>query len=128
MTDERAFYALRRRWNGAKQAEESYRLQRLLKRYGETRPPHAWMTTGEINQLERYEERRTRISDQFFELLDRVGGRDWRHYVPHWWVMENLTYEDATTTGELTGEIPAAYGTTSAVLQRFMQPVQGEST
>lgn len=112
VTDRQRFYAIRRRWMRAKQAEQTYRTRRFWPRYRQLDPPRSWLTPGEARQLERFADRRSAVSDEFFELLAEIGGRSWTTGVPHWWVMEELTYEDAVTTGELATIPPPAYGST----------------
>jgi hypothetical protein len=54
-----------------------------------------------------------------FALLDRIGGRSWRSLVPHHWVMEELSYEDATTRDALSAVPPCGYGASARDVENF---------
>jgi hypothetical protein len=46
-----------------------------------------------------------------------------RSLVPHWWVMEDLSYEDATTRGALSVVPPCGYGARPSDVERFAAAV-----
>jgi hypothetical protein len=117
--DRARFEAIRARWVKACDAERAYRLDVLLSRYAKTNPSSSWLNATERRRLEAFRRAQDRASDAMFELLDRIGGRYWRSLIPHHWVMEELSYEDATTRGALSVVPPCGYGTSAREVERF---------
>lgn len=111
-TDEGRFHEIRRRWLEKVEREETYRMDVLYAKYRSRMPERSWMTKGELDRIERMRTAQDRESDKMFGLLDRIGGRDWRSHAPHHWVMRELTFADATTTGALSIVPPPSYGCT----------------
>src|SRR6266446_2437856 len=68
----------------------------------------------------------SKVTDDMFALLDTVSARQWRSGVPQAWIMEHLTWEDATTTGRLSVTPPAAWGSMPSDSVRFAQPIRRE--
>lgn len=118
------FESARRRYLDVRQAREDFRLDVLITKYGRMDPPLSWLTRTEINRLDALRRRENRVSDAMFRLLDEFGGRSWRSLVPYWWVMGDLSWEDATTTGELSVVPPPGYGATVADMERLAAPVE----
>ncbi len=123
MTDREHFERIRARYLAAKQREDAYRLEVLLPKYGQMRPQRGWLTRTELKKLETVRRAQDREYDRFFLLLDRIAGRDFRNGVPWVWVMENLTYEDAITKGQLSVVPPVYYGGTERGAEEFAQAV-----
>jgi hypothetical protein len=117
--DRARFEAIRARWVKSCDAERAYRMDVLLRRYGKMDPPSYWPNATERRRLDTFRRAQDRASDAMFELLDRIGGRYWRSLVPHWWVMEDLSYEDATTRGALSVVPPCGYGARPSDVERF---------
>jgi hypothetical protein len=110
MIDRDRFAAIRARWVKAREAERAYRLDVLHDRYRQTHPPSHWLTATARRRLEAFRRAQDRASDAMFALLARIGGRPWTSLIPHHWVMEELTFEDATTRGQLSAVPPRGYG------------------
>lgn len=121
------FAAIRRRYLAAKERENNYRLAILLPKYGSLRPPTSWLTRTEIARLAQLDRAQDREGDKFCALLDKIGGRNWRTHAPYWWVLEKLTFEDATTTVQLAEIPPAGYGYRPDDMQRFAAPRELET-
>lgn len=117
--DQERFHAIRRRYVQAAERRAAFQTDTLLKRYGQTRPPQAWLTRTEADKLDRYDRAIDRETFAMFDLLDRVSPRYWRAGIAAWWVVEELTWEDATTTGPLAVVPRAGYGTTQGWAARF---------
>jgi hypothetical protein len=108
--DEKQFAAIQARFRAAQEREETYRLDVLYRKYRDRRPPRSWLTSGEIKRLDALRIAQDKIGESMFTLLDRIGGRDWRVGCPYMWVMTELTYADAITTGPLSAIPPIPYG------------------
>jgi hypothetical protein len=117
--DRARFEAIRARWVKACDAERAYRLDVLLSRYAKTNPSSSWLNATERRRIDAFRRAQDRASDAMFELLDRIGGRYWRSLIPHNWVMEELSYEDAITRGALSVVPPCGYGAHPREVERF---------
>lgn len=109
MTDRQRFDSIRRRWLTARDREHAIRGE-LARKYGRQDPPRTWLTKTEEGRLDRARHTQQRASDAMFWLLEDVSPRSWMALVPHHWVMESLTWEDATTAGVLSVVPPCGYG------------------
>jgi hypothetical protein len=126
--DKRKFETARRQYLAAKEAESTYRLETLLRKYGSARPSESWITRGEREKIQGYRSRQDRASASMMTLLERLSPRDWDSTVPQWWIMETLSWEDATTSGQMSVTPPPAYGYIGADSARFAAPVAVETT
>jgi hypothetical protein len=70
-----------------------------------------WAPAGERAKLERLRRAYDRASARMHSLL-ATGPRDWARGVPSYWVVEQLTYDDAfrPTSEPLSVEPPRAWG------------------
>jgi hypothetical protein len=119
MSDRKRFDAIRARWCKSREAERAYRLDVLFDKYGDRYPPDYWLTATERRRLEVFRRAQDRASDAMFALLERIGGRSWKSLIPHHWVMEELTFEDATTRGRLSAVPPCGYGASRLYVESF---------
>lgn len=67
-----------------------------------------WLTNPERRKQTGLYAARGKVGDRFFDLLDRIAVRDWRSGVPSHWVLEKLTWEQAT--GAMPVDPPRANG------------------
>lgn len=118
------FEAARRRYLDVRRDRERFQLDVLVVKYGRMEPQLSWLTRGEVARLDVLRRRENRVSDAMFALLDEYGGRNWRSLVPYTWVMSELSWEDATTTGQLSVVPPPGYGSTVVDMKRFAAPVE----
>lgn len=121
--DQDRFLAIRARWVRARDGERAYRLDVLLSRYGKADPPSRWLTATERRRLDVFRRAQDRASDAMFALLDRIGGRSWRSLVPHQWVMDELSYEDAVTRDALSVIPPLGYGARPSDLEHLARAI-----
>ncbi len=77
----------------------------------------------EIHKLEMLQRAETRAVDRLFAFLDTIQGRQFRSDVPCHWIVEKLTYDDATTRGQMSMIPPPAYGRNAADSQQFALPM-----
>ena len=115
---EQKFNAIRARYVKATERLEAFE-DVLRRKYGQTRPPASWITRGEEQKRESIYAAQSKASDAMFALLDAISPRNWHTGVAWWWVMEKLTYADATTDGPLSVIPQPGYGTTQREVERF---------
>ena len=106
------FAELRSKYLAAKAKIDQYD-SALGARYG-TSYQSPWLKAGERSTLERLRAARGRVGDAFTKHLASFSPRDWENGVPHHWVCESLTYEDAARPRNETLSVrpPMAYGST----------------
>jgi hypothetical protein len=115
-----SFEAIRRRHSAAQ--ERLAKIEDALRRkYGQTNPPSSWMTAGEYDKRERAQAAVSKEWDKMFDLLDDISPRSWRSGVAAWWIVEKLSFEDATTLGPLSETPQPGHGTTIREVERFAQ-------
>lgn len=124
MNDRQRFESAQRRYREAEERRETFR-RAMLAKYGRLDPPRAWMTRGEIDRLERIRRAEDRAGDALFAVLDRVSPRGWRSGPPFAWVMTELSWEDAATSGALSAVPPCGYGARPRDMERFAAPLAG---
>jgi hypothetical protein len=119
--DERRFTSLQRRYIGLRMREDRVR-EELSRKYG---PDYqmGWLTLTEQRKLESIRGQKNKLMDQQMTLLDRISPRGWRSGVPAWWVMEKLSFADATTRGQMSVVPPASYGSSEAASRAFAGPL-----
>jgi hypothetical protein len=69
--------------------------------------------------LERTEARANREADKLYALINQYGTRDWSEGVPCRYLVDNLTWSDLTTTGQLATVPPPAWGYSDADMRAF---------
>lgn len=121
MTNEERFNKLRAKYLAAVKKADDYSAQ-LAAKYGYGYQRH-WLKTSEERKLTELRRKSDKPEDEFFALLDTISLRNWRSGVAVSWVMEELTYADATTTGELSTMPMIARGCTEWEMKRFMAPI-----
>jgi len=126
--DAERFAAIRRRHLEVRERERRFRETVLLPKYGAMRPPSQWLNRTEQRRLEALDRAEDRTVTAMMTVLDEIGGRNWRAGAPLRWVMGELTYEDAITTGELSSVPPPAYGYSARDMQRFAAAAPEPST
>lgn len=67
-----------------------------------------WMKRAEASKIEKARAAMDKLGESFWKVLDTVSPVDWRYGVPQHWVLENLTWEEAT--GAVPANPPKAYG------------------
>lgn len=74
----------------------------------------SWLKAGDRGTMDRLRAARGRVADAFTKHLASFSPRDWEVGVPHHWVCESLTYEDAARPKNETLSVrpPMAYGST----------------
>lgn len=63
-------------------------------------------------------------SDKFFEFLDTIATRNFRSGAPIYWILQNLTYDDAVTYGPMSCIPDLAWGCHESSLDKFRLPVR----
>lgn len=105
-------------WHKAHEAEYAEH-RRLMYKYG-----NSWQAPlGQRTRLEKLRARESKARDAIFAWLDTNSPRSWRTGVPCYWVCEELTYDDAVTTGTMSVVPPAGYGSYPGDAERFAQAV-----
>lgn len=123
---EKRFKSLRARWLSAGQAMQEFRAK-MDCHYGNWWYSHHFTAAQQKKQLS-LRRRSEKVSDAFYELLDTISPRQWRSGVSYHWVLNQLTYADATTTGALSVMPQAAYGATESQMRELMRPVRADQT
>lgn len=77
-------------------------------------------------QVEALNRTADRHQAKFFAFLESISPRNWAEGVPIRWIVDSLTFEDATTRGQLTDVPPPAWGYEPQDSQRFALPVREE--
>ena len=120
MTAEQKFHSIRARAVKARERLEAHE-DTLRRKYGQARVPSAWMTRTEDAKREALSAAQSKAWDAMFALLADISPRSWSAGVAAWWVVEELTYADATTTGALSVVPKPGYGTTPREVERFAE-------
>lgn len=81
---------------------------------------------SEANRLERLDAADTKAQDAFFAWLDEHSPRCWRSHAPACWIVEELTFDDAVSDGQLATIPPCAWGYAPSDMVRFSAPVRSE--
>lgn len=110
------FQQLRAKW--IVQQAKRQALESKLRGYYGGDYQSSWLKSSERKKLDAMRAAEDKISTAMFDLLDRVATRDFKSGVPSYWVMEHLTWEDATGTGPMGKTPPAAYGYSDADMRR----------
>jgi hypothetical protein len=87
-----------------------------------------WIGGKEKRRLDQLQRADTRETDRFVAFLVTIQGRDFRRGVPQHWLLDNLTYADAITTGKLSQTPPPAYGYSIGDSQRFAAAIIPQET
>jgi hypothetical protein len=101
---------------------------RIMRKYGFRQIAFYQMNKADQNQKDKFRKRQDRLLDRMMKLLEEISPRYWRSTIPAYWVLEELTYEDAITDGQLVATPPAAYGYTETDVQRFCRPTTIQHT
>jgi hypothetical protein len=106
------FNKLRAKYTTAKAALDAYETQ-LRGTCGDARGT-LWSTPAEKRQRDQLRKRMVNAQDAFFEHLQSISPRNWRHGVPAYWIYESLTFADAIrpVNEPLSVVPPMAYGAT----------------
>jgi hypothetical protein len=80
---------------------------------------------AERHRLARLDARVSKLSDAYFALLREISPRSWESCVPWAWVIESLTFEDATTRGPLSVVPPHALMFAPADVRALAAPIKG---
>jgi hypothetical protein len=112
------FERIRSRYNDTQRRKHLFD-DDMRRKYGVSNPASAWMTRGEQAREDAIRKAEGRWMDAMFNLLDSIGGRNFRSGCPAHWVMECLSFEDATTTGKMSVVPPCAFGCTPKDAERF---------
>jgi hypothetical protein len=122
VTYEAKFNSIRKRVLAASERIDAHE-DALRRKYGQTRPPAAWLTRTEDRKRETLYAAQSKAWDDMFDLLDIISPRQWRSGIAAAWVAEHLTYEDATTTGPLSVVPTPGYGSTQRSVEQFAEAV-----
>ncbi len=120
MTSEQRYSTLQAKAQATAKALSSYLIDLDVK-YGNGNS--CWAGRGEQTKLAMLKTRADKASGAFFASLLTIQGRDWASGIPCYWIIESLTFADATTTGQLSVVPPAAWGFTDQDSKRFAQMV-----
>lgn len=120
MTQEQKFNAIRERILKAHERRDGFE-DSMRRKYGETRPPQAWMTRAECAKDDSLDRAVSKGWDAMFALLANISPRSWSTGVAAWWVAEKLTYADAITDGPLSVVPVPGFGTTQREVERFAE-------
>jgi hypothetical protein len=112
------FDRIRSRWMQVQARRDAHR-SAMLAKYGRHDPPRSWMNKGESARQDAILAADLRETERMCMLLDRVSPRNWRAGVPAHWLMSELTWEDAITSGRLSVVPPVAYGMTPRDVDAF---------
>lgn len=77
----------------------------------------SWLKRSEALVLAKLRNAREVVGDKLFEHVQAISPRDWSRGVPMYWVLMDLTYEDAVRPlGEPLSVVPPmSYGATEAM-------------
>jgi hypothetical protein len=105
----------------AEDAESAYGLS-FVSKYG-SQYERSWLTRGQQKKLEDLRDRKDKIGDKIFELVERVSPRDWSHGVPAHWIRRDLTWEDAIRpkSEPLSVVPPLSYGSSTPMQEAPMK-------
>ena len=87
----------------------------LIRQYGD----HWKAPCGKQDKLAALDTRTSAAMERVFVWLDENSPRFWRTGCPAYWICEELTYEDAMTTGPLSVIPPLCWGQTPDDMRRF---------
>ena len=105
MTKEQRFHHLQARWQDADQRWVDYCYQ-LKRQYGAV-----WHAPyGKQDREKKLGAAESRACERFIVHLENLSARSWRQGFPVGWLMRELSYADATTTGAMSTVAPPAYG------------------
>lgn len=105
-----------------KLASQSYEYRiELDSRYGSV-SWNCWKAS-ERKQYQTILERSSKAQDRLFAVLEDVGSRDWSSGVPVRWIVENITWEMATTNDTIPIP-PPAYGQDAKFSRRFAEALK----
>lgn len=121
--DHRKFIAIKTKWFELRRKQEEYESM-LFHRYGKHNPPSNWLSAVDKKKADAIRDQMNKTSHRMHELLERVSPRDWSRGIAAHWIMDNLSWEDAITTGPLSMIPHASYGTTQAEVDRFARAIQ----
>lgn len=116
MTQQAKFEKLRAAYIALDEKTDAIRLEYRIKYGNDWR---SCLTRAQTKKLDALHERKDRISDQFFVLLDSISPRNWRSTIAFGWVITKLSYADAITKERLSVLPEPAYGSTVGDVQRF---------
>ncbi len=116
------FTRLRERWLKGKAAWQLY-YDKLASKYGPNFQ-RSWITAAELRKLDELHARQIKLQDRFFELLRSISPRDWDRGISVYWILSQLTYEDAVTSGELSVMPQRAIGYSEQETSQFARPVE----
>lgn len=112
------FERLQAKWKAANEAELSFRRELKMK-YGEV-----WKAPrGKENRLQVLAERESKAMDKLLDWLDSNSPRNWHSGCPVYFIMEELSYDDAVTSGQLSVVPPAPYGYSNTDMVHFSRAV-----
>lgn len=117
MTKRERFDAARRRVLKAGAAESAHD-EKLRRKYGPGLSG-SWLTAKEYKERERLAARVNDSWDAMFALLREISPRNWESGIAAWWVVEELTYEDARANGPLSATPVPGYGYTAKDVAKF---------
>lgn len=83
-----------------------------------------WCSRAEQRKYDQLTAAESKASDRFFAYLDTIATRQFRSGVPAHWIVEELTYDDATTRAAMSTVPPAAYGYAPSDSLRFAAALQ----
>ena len=118
MTKQERFHYLQRRWQESDERWHDY-YRSLERQYGEV-----WYAPrGKQDRERRLSDAEGRACERFIAFLETLSPRRWRQGFPVGWLMESLTWHDATTHGHMSISPPPAYGYTVRDAEGFAGPV-----
>ena len=109
-SDETLFTRLQAQYAQLQDREQAYRSDVLWAKYRQFRPSSSSLTRTERAKLEGFRRQEDRLLDRMCSLLDRIGGRNFRSGAPAHWLMTDLSFADAVTTGAMSVVPPSPYG------------------
>ena len=118
MGKQKRFHHLQTRWQ---ESDECWRefADALKRQYGEV-----WYAPrGKQDRERRLSDAEGRACERFIAFLETLSARHWRQGFPCGWLMESLTWEDATTHDRMSVTPPPAYSYTVRDAEGFAGPV-----
>lgn len=110
---------LQRKAQEARDADTAERI-RLQVKYSAVH----YASTAERKRLEVLQRAAQRAGNRLYAYLAAISPRDWSTGVPVSWIIGRLTFDDATTAGQLAMIPDPAWGSTQEDARRFAQPVK----
>ena len=123
MTEEARFNDLQGKWQAASEKWHGFNYE-LKRQYGDSRG-YCWnVPKGKRDRQERLEAAESKACTRFLDFLKVLNpDRQWSTGFPIGFLMDSLTYADATTRDRMAITPPPAYGYTQRDAETFAAPL-----